>query len=63
MKNNYFFFYFFFFFFFFYNVLGKQIKAPVITRKALDISALNSGVYILKITENNIIETRKLVIK
>jgi len=46
-----------------YNVLGKQIKAPVITRKALDISALNSGVYILKITENNIIETRKLVIK
>ncbi|GGD21837.1 T9SS type A sorting domain-containing protein [Hyunsoonleella pacifica] len=46
-----------------YNVLGKQIKATVTTRKELDISSLNSGVYILKITEESISETRKLVIK
>ncbi|SEP95610.1 Por secretion system C-terminal sorting domain-containing protein [Hyunsoonleella jejuensis] len=46
-----------------YNVLGKQIKATVTTRKELDISSLNSGVYILKITENAVSETRKLVIR
>lgn len=46
-----------------YNVLGKQIKATVATRKELDISSLNSGVYILKITQGSISETRKLVIR
>lgn len=46
-----------------YNVLGKQIKATVATRKELDISSLNSGVYILKITEGAISETRKLIIR
>ncbi len=46
-----------------YNVLGKQIKSTVATRKELDISSLNSGVYILKITEGSISETRKLVIR
>ncbi|MBC3757008.1 T9SS type A sorting domain-containing protein [Hyunsoonleella sp. SJ7] len=46
-----------------FNVLGKQILAPVITRKELDISTLSSGVYILKITENAVTETRKLVIR
>ncbi|TBM99007.1 T9SS type A sorting domain-containing protein [Hyunsoonleella flava] len=46
-----------------YNVLGKQIKATVSTRKELDISSLNSGVYILKITQGSISETRKLVIR
>lgn len=46
-----------------YNVLGTQVKKTVSTRKALDISDLKSGVYILKITEDAISETRKLVIK
>ncbi|GAL88302.1 T9SS type A sorting domain-containing protein [Jejuia pallidilutea] len=46
-----------------YNVLGKQIKSTITTRKELDISSLNSGVYILKITEGTVSETRKLVIK
>jgi Secretion system C-terminal sorting domain len=46
-----------------YNVLGKQIYATVLSGKELNISSLNTGVYILKITENNISETRKLVIK
>lgn len=46
-----------------YNVLGKQISKTVFTNKTLDISALKSGIYILKITESNISETRKLVIK
>lgn len=46
-----------------YNVLGKQIHSSIMSGKELNISALNTGVYILKITENNISETRKLVIK
>src|SRR5690606_29527952 len=46
-----------------YNVLGKQIHSSILTGKELNISALNTGVYILKITENNISETRKLVVK
>lgn len=46
-----------------YNVLGKRISSTVLTGKELSISQLSTGVYILKITENNISETRKLVIK
>ncbi len=46
-----------------FNVLGKQIVAPVVIRKELDISNLRSGVYVLKITEGSVSETRKLVIR
>ncbi len=46
-----------------YNVLGKQVLVATLIGKELDISRLNKGVYILKITENNISETRKLIIK
>jgi Secretion system C-terminal sorting domain len=46
-----------------YNVLGKQIFTTVLSGKELNISSLSTGVYILKITENKISETRKLVIK
>jgi len=47
----------------FFDVLGKQIYTTVLTGKELNISNLSKGVYILKITENTISETRKLVIK
>jgi len=46
-----------------FNVLGKQIYATVLSGKELNIASLSAGVYILKITENKISETRKLVIK
>lgn len=46
-----------------FDVLGKQIYKTVLTGKELNISNLGKGIYILKITENNISETRKLVIK
>jgi len=45
-----------------FNVLGKRIFSTKLMGKALNISKLNKGVYILNITENNISETRKLVI-
>lgn len=47
----------------FFNVLGKQIFSTVITSKEINVSNLSKGVYILRITENHITETRKLVIK
>ncbi len=47
----------------FFDVLGKQIFSTFITGKELNISNLSKGVYIMKITENEISETRKLVIK
>lgn len=47
----------------FFNVIGKQISSIILTGKELNISNLSKGVYILRITENDITETRKLVIK
>ncbi|MBD0834107.1 T9SS type A sorting domain-containing protein [Aestuariibaculum suncheonense] len=47
----------------FFDVLGKRIYTTMLTGKELNISNLNKGVYILKVTENNISETRKLVIR
>lgn len=46
-----------------FNVLGKQIYTTDLSGKELNIAQLSTGVYFLKITENNISETRKLVIK
>ena len=47
----------------FFNAIGKKIYATTIMGKELNISKLATGVYFLKITENSITETRKLVIK
>ena len=46
-----------------FDVLGKRVSAAVLSGKELNISNLRKGVYILRITENNISESRKLVIK
>ncbi len=45
-----------------FDVLGKQVLKTK-TTNAVNVSALTSGVYILKITENGSTATRKLVIK
>lgn len=47
----------------FFNVLGKRLFSTNLVGKQLNISNLSTGVYILKITENAITETRKLIIK
>ncbi len=48
-----------------YNVLGKRVLSSAFngTREQLNVSALNSGIYILKITEGSNSESRKLIIK
>jgi len=46
-----------------YDLLGKQVLSKIMTTKELNVSRLNTGVYILKISENGKTATRKLVIK
>jgi Secretion system C-terminal sorting domain len=46
-----------------YDVLGKLVLQVAISSKELNILALSSGVYIIKIRENEATATRKLIIK
>ena len=46
-----------------YDILGKQVKNETLTNNQLNVSNLNTGVYILKITQNNATITKKLVIR
>ena len=46
----------------FFNAIGKKLYSTTLAGKELNISKLSTGVYFLKITENNVSETRKLVI-
>ncbi|MBO3116969.1 T9SS type A sorting domain-containing protein [Winogradskyella sp. DF17] len=45
-----------------FNVLGEKLFTTVIQGEELNISRLTEGLYVLKITENNITITRKLVV-
>jgi hypothetical protein len=46
-----------------YDVLGKQIVSTSLLGKSLNISSLSPGIYILKIKENELSSTRKLVVR
>lgn len=46
-----------------FDVLGKQVVKTTVTNQPISVSALNSGVYIVKITEEGKTATRKLVIQ
>ncbi|MCI2228630.1 T9SS type A sorting domain-containing protein [Polaribacter sp. MSW13] len=48
-----------------FNVLGKKVFSATFTglKKDLDVSTINSGIYILKVTENGKTATKKLVIR
>lgn len=46
-----------------YDMLGKQIINSKVLNNALNISSLNQGVYIVKITEEGKTATRKLVVR
>lgn len=46
-----------------YDILGKQVKNEVVSNNTLNVSNLNTGIYILKITQNDATATKKLVIK
>jgi len=46
-----------------FDVLGKQVLKATVSNQAVNVSSLNRGVYIVKITEEGKTATRKLVIK
>ena len=46
-----------------YNVLGKMVLSAQVTGTELNITSLESGIYIMKIKEGNSLATRKLVIR
>lgn len=46
-----------------FDVLGKQVINTTLSGERLDISALNSGVYILKIEQGKASTTKKLIVK
>jgi hypothetical protein len=46
-----------------FDVLGKEVLNTTINSKELNVSALNPGIYIIKIKEGEATATRKLVIK
>ncbi len=46
-----------------FDVLGKQVLSRTIVSQHLNISVLNSGIYILKVFEKGKVATRKLVVK
>ncbi|MGJ5642645.1 T9SS type A sorting domain-containing protein [Formosa sp. S-31] len=46
-----------------FNVLGKSIYRTTLFGKELNVSKLTSGIYIIKIKEDNFSYTRKLVVQ
>ena len=46
-----------------FDVLGKQISSQKLQNNRLDVSGLKSGIYVLKISQNEKTTTEKLVIK
>lgn len=46
-----------------FDILGKQVVSETLNNNKLDVSHLNSGLYILKLSENNNSTTVKLLIE
>jgi hypothetical protein len=46
-----------------FDILGKQVLNTTVTNNRLDVNGLKSGVYILKLTQDNATTTKKLVIR
>ena len=46
-----------------YDILGKQVINTILAAEKLDISNLNSGVYIIKVVQGEASETKKLIVK
>ncbi len=45
-----------------YTVLGRKVFFKVLIGKKLDLTGLNSGVYVIKIKEGNKVATKKLIL-
>jgi hypothetical protein len=45
-----------------YDILGKVVISSKIHNNRLDVSSLKAGMYVIKIKQNDIITTKKLII-
>ena len=46
-----------------FNLLGKQVLSEIVVGKTMNLSKLNTGIYIIKVQEGSNIATSKLVIR
>jgi hypothetical protein len=46
-----------------YDVLGTQVLETTILGKELNLSDLDAGVYVIRVFEQNLVATRKLIVK
>jgi len=46
-----------------FDILGKQVINTTVSNNRLDVSKLNTGIYIMKISQDDATTTKKLVIK
>ena len=46
-----------------YDILGKQVLNKTVNNNTLDVSGLTSGMYIMKVSQDNASITKKLVIQ
>ena len=46
-----------------YDVLGKQVLNEKVNDNKLYVSSLNTGIYIMKVSQDNATITKKLVIQ
>ena len=46
-----------------FDILGKQVIKKIVTNNRLDISQLNTGLYLMKVSQGDATTTKKLVIK
>ena len=46
-----------------FDILGKQVINATVSNERLDVSSLNTGVYIVKLTQGSATSTKKLIIQ
>jgi hypothetical protein len=46
-----------------YDILGKQVINAAVASGRLDVSTLNTGIYIVKLTQGTATTTKKLIIQ
>ncbi len=46
-----------------FDILGKKVIAKKVSNGNLNISSLNAGLYLVKVTQNGVTSTKKLIVK
>lgn len=46
-----------------YSILGKKVVSQKLTNNTLNVSALQSGIYLVKVTQDGAVSTQKLIVR